>query len=544
MNDMSCWPQPSSADSCRRRLPAIRRFLAVLLVSLVLCAPSPLLAQAILSPQKSDELPFGVFTGYSGYRAGGTVNGVKVPDFTLGWAGQAIFKIGYGIGFVADVNVHHNDFASTYDVAVGPRYQFHIGPFRPFVELLAGVQHFSPKDLPSHNAPTYIGGAGMDVKVSPSVSIRPFQLSYVSTFYNAATPGSTKNNPFDGLRVQAGLIYQINGSALGAALSGMSTKQGEVSADCSATPESVDAGAPVKIRVTPKGFLPKRSLSYTYASTGGKIEGSTAIASVDTTGTAEGSYTVTASVMDNGKRKHQQSASASCQSTFTVKAAPAPASNATTSNTSRADTSNASTSTAATSTAPTSTAPTSTTATSTTATSTTATSTTATGGKSASASETHPQSPSGSAPTQITKFGDIGYQQAHPGRLEAEAKPELKRFAAALMASPNTKAVVVGHTTAREVAKQKRHQLAYLATRRAMSAKDYLKTEGIAPARIELRTAHGKKTTDLWIAPAGATVPGSKPVNEAKIRVYFRQVQKRQREQKRRNTHEPPTSQR
>ena len=89
-----------------------------------------------------------------------------------------------------------------------------------------------------------------------------------------------------------------------------------MSAACSAQPSTVDAGAPVTVTVTPAGFSPKRKLSYSYESTGGKVSGTGASATVDTTGMEGGSYTVSAKVMDNGSGKHQHSAA--CQAAFMV----------------------------------------------------------------------------------------------------------------------------------------------------------------------------------------------------------------------------------
>ena len=174
-----------------------------------------------------------------------------------------------------------------------------------------GVQHFSPKGFPSQNTPTYIFGAGVDVKINSRFSVRPLQFSYVYTSYSALSTGQTQNN-FNGIRVQSGLIYKL----------GLASPEGEVIAACSAEPSAVDAGGGVKIDVTPKGFLPKRILRYSYAATGGVVAGSTMSESVDTTGLEPGTYTVSAKVVDNGRGKHQQTAS--CQAVFSVNAKHSP----------------------------------------------------------------------------------------------------------------------------------------------------------------------------------------------------------------------------
>ena len=68
------------------------------------------------------------------------------------------------------------------------------------------------------------------------------------------------------------------------------------------------AGEPVKVTLTSSNFNPKRTLSYSWTATGGKVAGTDTTATVDTTGLAPGSYTVNGKVTDNGKGKNQMSA--------------------------------------------------------------------------------------------------------------------------------------------------------------------------------------------------------------------------------------------
>src|SRR5439155_20440533 len=77
-------------------------------------------------------------------------------------------------------------------------------------------------------------------------------------------------------------------------------------------------GEPVPITASPSKFHPKHAPSYSWTSTGGKAGGNAATTSVDTTGLAPGSYTVTANITD-GKKE-----SASCSASFSVRAPPPP----------------------------------------------------------------------------------------------------------------------------------------------------------------------------------------------------------------------------
>jgi outer membrane protein OmpA-like peptidoglycan-associated protein len=75
-------------------------------------------------------------------------------------------------------------------------------------------------------------------------------------------------------------------------------------------------GEPLHTTVAARNFNPKHTLTYAWASTGGKIDGKDTGATIDTNGAAPGSYTATATVTDAKSKKNN---TASCTSNFTVK---------------------------------------------------------------------------------------------------------------------------------------------------------------------------------------------------------------------------------
>ena len=86
---------------------------------------------------------------------------------------------------------------------------------------------------------------------------------------------------------------------------------------CSANPSTVNPGDPSTI--TANGVSPQnRPLTYSYSSTAGSISGSTPTATLQTTGVAPGTVTVTCNVVDD------KGQTASAQTTVTVAAPPAP----------------------------------------------------------------------------------------------------------------------------------------------------------------------------------------------------------------------------
>ena len=91
-----------------------------------------------------------------------------------------------------------------YDLLFGPRYNFRLGRFNPFVEGMAGFEHmrvtFSENISNAAKADTAFAmalGGGVDVHLSDHFDIRAIQADYVPTFFN----GTHQNN----YRVGAGI---------------------------------------------------------------------------------------------------------------------------------------------------------------------------------------------------------------------------------------------------------------------------------------------------------------------------------------------------
>jgi hypothetical protein len=95
-----------------------------------------------------------------------------------------------------------------------------------------------------------------------------------------------------------------------------------VAATCSASPTEIWSGDPVTANITPQNFNPKHTLTYQWTSTGAKVAGTGTTATVDTTGLAPGSYSITGTVTDAKAKKNN---TASCNASFTVKQPQPPA---------------------------------------------------------------------------------------------------------------------------------------------------------------------------------------------------------------------------
>jgi outer membrane protein OmpA-like peptidoglycan-associated protein len=498
-------------------------------MAVALWVPSLLQAQSQDAPKEE------VFIGYSWYHAGGTVPstvvrnaifpGAEIPDFEKGGAAQGTYNVNRWAGFAVDMAGHSGKFGNAYSLAAGPQLKWRNEGITPFAEALVGWQRLGPQHYPDHDGPALFLGGGMDLAVTPRISIRAFQVDYVLSNYK---PLEGSSNKLNGVRLQAGLVFKF----------GLPPAEGKVSAACSADPQAVDAGTAVKIVVTPSGFMARRTLTYSYASTGGTIGGNTMSGSVDTTGLAPGSYTVTAKVVDSGRGSHQQMAS--CQTGFSVNR-PAPPPQHPPALTVSADPASVKSGDASTITANGSSPDNrplsyfcSATAgrlsgsgrsytldTAGVPDSTVTVNCTVTDDRSLTATaHTQVRVSAVQAAAKATDFGAIEFKHdlKRPTRVDNEAKGELDRYADALNAAPDSKGVVVGYETATEPKA--------FAAERAVNTKDYLtKEKGIDPARIEPRTGSGDdQKTELWIVPADAFFPaeGTKAVDESRVKAIPR----------------------
>jgi Outer membrane protein beta-barrel domain len=103
---------------------------------------------------------------------------------------------------------------------VGPQIKFHRGPIEPFVEALFGGAHSNfygnvfrncigcvISKSPSNNAFDFIIGGGIDIKISPHLSVRPVEFNYLLTrFGNNFTQGNNNQSNF---RYQAGAVFRF-----------------------------------------------------------------------------------------------------------------------------------------------------------------------------------------------------------------------------------------------------------------------------------------------------------------------------------------------
>ncbi len=488
-------------------------------------------------------------------------NGTVAPgeDFNCaGGGGTITFNVNRFLGFGPDLGAckffgntiglgnHINGYQATF--LFGPRIAFrNSSRVTPFFDLQFGADRLSAScknssgtcvtlagtGTYSKTAFALTAGGGIDIAVNRKLSIRLVQAEYLYTRFgnDCALAACSNNNNQNSLRLKSGIVMKWG-----------YPPEAPATAGCSANPAAVDAGAPVQVSVTPGGFSPKRTLSYSYDSTGGKASGTGMTSTVDTTGLDAGSYTVTAKVMDNGKGKSQRSAS--CQATFAVNPKHPPVMSVTASpdslhpgepstitvNGSSPDNRPLTYSCTATAGSLSGSGPRYALDTAGVPPGTITVNCTVSDDRNLTASGSTSVAVRAVPPPpvpQATKFGSVEFTHdvKRPTRVDNEAKGELDRYADALAAAPDSKGVVVGYATAEEDMAKKGKPAPDFAAKRAVNTKEYVTTEkGIDPARIEPRSGQGSQTADLWIVPPGATFPeaGTSPVDESKVKAVPR----------------------
>ncbi len=510
----------------------------VLFTGLVLILFLLLLSTAALAQQEN--LPkVELFTGYQWLSPGGSVPAPgqsptapisnKLPGMPQGWGASLTYNFDEHWGLEGDFGGNYQKIANETTAAIGPRFTWRWEGINVFGHTLLGLNRLTPKGLDSSNGIGAVLGGGIDLKVWKPMSIRLIEADWVWAHHNfsdSVSPAFSdlRHPSLSGARLRTGLVWNFGGAP-----------SVPPAASCSVQPSEVMVGEPVTATVTTSNFNPKHTLVYSWSSTGGKVTGKDNTATIDTSGVAGGSYTVTGKVSDPKMKKGGE---ASCSATFTVKEPPKnPPTLSCSANPSTVQAGTPSTITC-TCTSPDNVAV-------------SVAGWTASGGSisgagnsatlnttgasagpitvSATCTDSRGLAASASAqatvevppppPPQASKLSSCDFPNAKkPWRVDNTCKAVLDDVALRLQREADARLVIVGNQEPTEKRKT-------LAAERAVDVKAYLSggeaKQAIDPGRIEVRTGSGgTKTADFWVVPAGAsfTEAGTQAVDESKVK--------------------------
>jgi len=529
----------SLCQKAYRTCASVALVLALVLIALpsLLNAQTAPKAPTVLS---DDTVPkWELFVGYQWLNPGGNVpdqstppNALKLPSMPKGFGTNVAYNFTNNLALEANYGFNWN---SSYDnvsmFSVGPKLTYRGDGVNYFVHTLIGFERISSQANNASNGVAALLGGGMDLKLWKPVTLRLFEADYQWSHQNFAAEvpledSSLRRSDFDGVRLTTGLVFNFGGAP-----------EVPVAAACSIDHNEVMVGEPLHATVAASNFNPKHTLTYTWASNGGKIEGKDTGAAIDTNGVNAGSYTITATVTDPKAKKNN---TASCTANFTVKplnppqvscsASPAAVDAGTPSTITCACTSpdNATVTVGGWTSSAGSIAGSGNSATLTTtgasagpitvnATCTDSRGLTASTTSTVTVNNPPPPPP---PPPQASKVNECEYPNLKkPWRVDNTCKAELDDVALKLQQDPDDKLVVVGNAGPKEKRKN-------LAAERALNVKAYISggeaKQNIDPSRIETRTGNaGTATSEQWIVPAGATFPeadSTTPVDETKVK--------------------------
>jgi hypothetical protein len=428
-------------------------------------------------------------------------------------------------------NGKNDDF---YTGGIGPVFRYPLQDVTPFAHATVGAVRadFNGRGLPYQWGPAIVVGGGMDYAtpfLGGKLGLRLFQADYEYMHLNwgpVTLPSGGRAN-LNAARVSTGLLLHF----------GSIIPPPPVAFACTANPATVYPGDPVTITGTATNLNPKKTPTYSWTSTGGKVSGTATTTTVDTTDLAPGTYTVTGHVTE-GQKPGQ---SADCTATFTVQQFQPPtvscSANPTTVKPGDTATITAAgvspqnrpltytfTASAGTITGTNNTASLATQGAPTGSITVTCT-VTDDKGQSASATTTvNVEAPYVPPAPKTQKLCSIafGRETKRPARVDNEAKACLDDVALNAQRAADAKLVVVG-----EAAPEAKHA-DKLAPQRAVNTKAYLVEEkGIDASRISVRTGPaGTDQVENYLVPAGADfdadVPGTTPVDESVVKPQAR----------------------
>jgi outer membrane protein OmpA-like peptidoglycan-associated protein len=208
------------------------------------------------------------------------------------------------LGLTAELGGYHFDRDVNGNKLTGGITTYLFGPrlnlrrfdhFVPFAEFLFGGAHggLALTGINGQNAFALAAGGGVDVVLNKYVAWRFAQIDYLMTNFDGPNVNSTARQ--NNLRLGTGLVLRF-----GIPNPPPPPNHSPVAA-CSATPTSVYAGSNDAVSIHVNASDPDNdTITYSYTASGGAVEGTGPDARFNTSGLAEGTYTVTAKV-DDGK---------------------------------------------------------------------------------------------------------------------------------------------------------------------------------------------------------------------------------------------------
>ncbi len=296
------------------RSRAFGTVLMALAIFVIALSSSALFAQEQPTPKVD------IFAGYSYYHPGLRVNGTNLGDSTKGFGIAPTYNFNKNFGLTLDGAGHFGSDGvgqnQSGTIMVGPRFMWRQEHFNPFVQGLVGMQLLTMDSIgPFYNdkGVAVKFGGGFDIPLSKRVAFRVFEADYLWAHHNFYPTTLVRNSNPSGVELRSGLVFNFGGAP----------PLPPMAMSCSAANPATmreDQLVPVSVSANVTNIPPKKTLTYDWKTTGGKITGNGPSVQVDTNGLAPGNYTINATATDPKPRKDQ--GPLACSASFTVSEKP------------------------------------------------------------------------------------------------------------------------------------------------------------------------------------------------------------------------------
>jgi len=220
----------------------------------------------------------------------------------------------------------------------GPQISHRFGKFRPYGEVLVGGAHGSDSYFPSKTTSStsassfaFSTGGGLDINVTTNISLRAVDVQYLRTSFPNAV-----NNEQNQMMIGAGVVFKFYGHEKKHAPAPAPPMQAEtpalpppapaVTLSCSTNVANIPLGQMLVVTGDAKAEPAQPDLTYSWTSSGGTIQGSGNVVSIDTAGMTVGDY----QVKGRASLSSDSSVGADCVAVFRVVAVEQPPASTTT----------------------------------------------------------------------------------------------------------------------------------------------------------------------------------------------------------------------
>jgi outer membrane protein OmpA-like peptidoglycan-associated protein len=218
---------------------------------------------------------------------------------------SATYDFNRWMGLTLDASTHWGSRESTLfnriddaafsNLSLGPRVTFRHKHFTPFLEVLVGDHRLMPDAFHDIDKLGVMLGGGLDLNLSRHFALRLLRADYVYSNYQYGSASVTPRTEIRGLRLQAGINFMFGGSTPPPP----APPNRAPSASCSVDKNMIYAGSGDFTVVRASASDPDNDpLTYSWATTGGTVEGSGPEVRWNSSGANAGTYTTKVRVND------------------------------------------------------------------------------------------------------------------------------------------------------------------------------------------------------------------------------------------------------